>query len=77
MWLLLVYIKAGILKGSILIVYRLGSYIAEFNMPTYLGLCPSFLVFFLIPRPKGLRAFYKQLAATTLTGNFTILLGIL
>ena len=54
-----------------------GSYIVEFNVPTYLGLCPSFLVFFLIPRPKGLGAFYKQLAATTLMGNSTILLGIL
>ena len=34
-------------------------------MPAYLGLYPSFLVFFLILRPKGLRAFHKQLAATT------------
>ena len=42
-----------------------GSYIVEFNMPAYPGLYPSFLVFFLILRPKGLRAFHKQLAATT------------
>ena len=59
-------------------VYKAGSYIAKFNIPTYLGLYFSFLVFFLILRPKGLRAFYKQLAAiTNNTGNFTILLGIL
>jgi len=43
-----------------------GSYIVEFNVPAYLGLYPSFLVFFLIPRPKGLGAFYKKLAATTI-----------
>ena len=46
-----------------------GSYIVEFNVPAYPGLYPSFLVFLPIPRPKGLRAFYKQLAATTLTGG--------
>jgi hypothetical protein len=40
-------------------------------VPTYLGLYPSFLVFLLIPRPKGLGAFYKQLAATTLIGGLT------
>ena len=46
-------------------------------MPAYPGPYPSFLVFFLMPRPKGLGAFHKQLAAITLTGNFTILLDIL
>src|SRR6266550_1079552 len=57
---------------------RAGSYIVEFNVPTYLGLYPSFLVFFLIPRPKGLGAFYKQLAATTIqTGSFTSSFGYL
>ena len=42
-----------------------GNYIVEFDVPAYPGLYPSFLVFFPILRPKGLRAFYKQLAATT------------
>ena len=47
-------------------------------MPTYLSLCPSFLVFFLIFKPKGLRAFYKQLAATTnYTGDYTSSFGYL
>ena len=40
-------------------------------MPAYLGLYPSFLVFVPKPRPKGLGAFYKQLAATTLIGGLT------
>ena len=41
-------------------------------MPAYPGLYPSFLVFVLKPRPKGLGAFHKQLATTTNnTGNFT------
>ena len=56
----------GVISGSIV-----SSYIVEFNMPTYLSLYPSFLVFLLISRPKGLRAFHKQLAATTLMGDFT------
>ena len=42
-----------------------GSYIVEFDIPAYPGLYPSFLVFLPIFRPKGLRAFHKQLAATT------------
>ena len=48
-----------------------GSYIVEFDVPTYPGLYPSFLVFILKPGPKGLGAFYKQLAATTLIGGLT------
>ena len=49
-----------------------GNYIVEFNVPAYPGLHPSFLVFFLILRPKGLRAFHKQLAATiNYIGSFT------
>ena len=55
----------------------IGSYIIEFNMLIYLGLYFNFLVFFLMPKPKGLGAFYKQLATITLIGNFTILLSIL
>ena len=54
-----------------------GSYIVEFDMPAYPGLYPSFLVFLPIPRPKGLRAFHKQLAATTLTRGFTSSFGYL
>ena len=55
-----------------------GSYIVEFDVPAYPGLYPSFLVFLPIPRPKGLRAFLKQLAATTnYTGNFTSSFGYL
>ena len=54
-----------------------GSYIVEFDMPAYPGLYPSFPVFFPIPRPKGLRAFHKQLAATNLTGGFTSSFGYL
>ncbi len=46
-------------------------------MPAYPGLYPSFLVFVPKPRPKGLGAFYKQLAATTLTGGFTSSFGYL
>jgi len=48
-----------------------GSYIVEFDVSAYLGLYPSFLVYFLIPKSKGLGAFYKQLAATTLMGGLT------
>ena len=47
------------------VLHVAGSYIVEFDVPAYPGLYPSFLVFFPILRPKGLRAFYKQLAATT------------
>jgi hypothetical protein len=54
-----------------------GSYIVKFNVPAYPGLYPSFLVFVLKPRPKGLGAFHKQLAATTLTGGFTSSFGYL
>ena len=55
-----------------------GSYIVEFDVPAYPGLYPSFLVFLPIPRPKGLRAFHKQLAATTNhTGSFTSSFGYL
>src|SRR6266702_7553860 len=58
--------------------YILASNIVEFDMPAYPGLYPSFPVFFPIRRPKGLRVFHKQLAATTTyMGNFTILLDIL
>ena len=47
-------------------------------MPAYPGLYPSFLVFSPIPRPEGLRAFHKQLAATTnYTGSFTSSFGYL
>ena len=48
-------------------------------MLTYLGLYLSFLVFFfLMPRPKGLGAFYKQLATTTIKrGVLLVLLDIL
>ena len=54
------------LAASQVVVHRVaGSYIVEFDVPAYPGLYPSFPVFFPIPRPKGLRAFYKQLAATT------------
>jgi len=52
-------------------MYAAGSYIVEFNMPAYPGLYPSFLVYFPIPKSKGLGAFYKQLAATTLIGGLT------
>ena len=53
-----------------------GSYIVEFNVPAYPGLYLSFLVFFPILRPKGLRAFHKQLAATTnYTGDYTSSFG--
>jgi len=52
-------------------VHGVGSYIVEFDMPTYPGLYPSFLVYFLIPKSKGLGAFYKQLAVTTLMGGLT------
>ena len=53
-----------------------GSYIVEFDVSAYPGLYPSFLVFFLILRPKGLRAFHKQLAATTnYIGSFTSSFG--
>ena len=48
-----------------------GSYIVEFNIPAYPGLYPSFLIFIPKPRPKGLGAFHKQLAATTLIGGLT------
>src|SRR5437016_10170213 len=54
-----------------------GSYIVEFDVPAYPGLYPSFPVFVPKPRPKGLGAFYKQLAATTLTGGFTSSFGYL
>ena len=40
-------------------------------MPAYPSLYPSFPVFFPILRPKGLKAFHKQLAVTTLTGDHT------
>jgi hypothetical protein len=46
-------------------------------MPAYPGLYPSFPVYFLIPRFKGLGAFHKQLAATTLTGGLTSSFGYL
>jgi hypothetical protein len=44
-------------------------------MPAYPGLYPSFLVYFPIPRSKGLGAFHKQLAAITLTGGLTSSFG--
>ena len=55
----------------------LSSYIVEFDVPAYPGLYPSFLVFVPKPRPKGLGAFHKQLAATTLTGDHTSSFGYL
>ncbi len=58
--------------------YILASNTVEFNVPAYPGLYPSFLVFFPILRPKGLRAFHKQLAATTnYTGDHTSSFGYL
>src|SRR6266576_4753086 len=60
-----------------LISHWAGSYIVEFDVPAYPGLYPSFLVFIPKPRPRGLGAFYKQLAATTLTGGFTSSFGYL
>ena len=55
-----------------------GSYIVEFDVPAYPGLYPSFLVFVLKPRPKGLGAFHKQLAATTnYMGDYTSSFGYL
>ena len=57
-------------------IFMAGSYIVEFNVPAYPGLYPSFPVFSPILRPKGLRAFHKQLAATTNnTENFTSSFG--
>ena len=61
--------------SSVVSAMRSGSNIVEFDVPAYPGLYPSFLVFVLKPRSKGLGAFYKQLAATTLTGGFTSSFG--
>ena len=47
------------------------SYIVEFDVFTYLSLYPSFLVYFLISRSKGLEAFHKQLTAIILIRGLT------
>ena len=64
---LLAYSYKGVVAASCI-----GSYIVEFDVPAYPGLYSSFIIYFLILRPKGLRAFHKQLTTTNNNiGNFT------